>query len=281
MAVESNSTQMGYRIEAVIEWLNVSYAELLERGHKGELKLGISALTVPPLVIFRKVDGDDCEVSEDELQRKKIEQPENMDSMAAARLRRKLLIHPQDIPMLDTPRLLPTRMGYADGDRFYPATKPFYPLRFLPWPPDELPDGWYYMPPKHLQSDGPTRSLTLEEVVAGSQRDIRRPIPVGLNGLIIPSTEIEKIKSRNYATQEKADDDVLGTKDKDKLQGMIAAMAQIIASKAPAYQNGDKPNAAQIADAIVKTGIVDRKAETIAKEIGKILSEHRKRHYGE
>ena len=85
--------------------------------------------------------------------------------------------------------------------------------------------------------------------------------------MIIPTAEIEKIKNRNYATEKAAAEDVLGTRDKEKLQAMIAAMAQIIASKAPTYKNGDKPNAAQIAEAIVKTNLVDRKAGTIAKEI--------------
>ena len=263
---EPKPTPAGYRIEGVIEWLNVSYAELLEHGHRGELKLGIRAITMPPLVIFREVDGEDCEVSSDELQRNGIEQPETMDLMAATVIKRKLLIHPRDIPMLATPELLPTRMGYVDGDRCYPATKPFYPLRFLPWPPTELPNGWYYMPPKHLQSAGAGDPQTLADLLSGAH--VRhQPIPVRLNDLIIPTAEIEKIKNRNYATEKAAAEDVLGTRDKEKLQAMIAAMAQIIASKAPTYKNGDKPNAAQIAEAIVKTNLVDRKAGTIAKEI--------------
>ena len=279
MVDESKPAPAGYKIEAVIEWLNVSYAELLEHGHRGELKLGIRAITMPPLVIFREVDGEDCEVSSEELQRNGIEQPETMDSMAATIIKRKLLIHPRDIPMLATPELLPIRMGYVDGDRFYPATKPFYPLRFLPWPPTELPNGWYYMPPKHLQYAGAGRPETLSDLLPGAPVR-RQPIPIRLDDLIIPTAEIEKIKNRNYAAEKTAAEDVLGTKDKEKLQAMIAAMAQIIASKAPGYKHGENPNAAQIADAIVETGMVDRQAETIAKEIGKVLKEHQIRRHG-
>ncbi|WP_215888756.1 hypothetical protein [Acidithiobacillus ferriphilus] len=262
---EPKPTPAGYRIEGVIEWLNVSYAELLEHGHRGELKLGINAITMPPLVVFREVDGEDCEVSSEELQRNGIEQPKKMDSMAAIVLKRKLLIHPNDIPILDTPRLLPTRMGYADGDRFFPATKPFYPLRFLPWPPEELPDGWYYMPPKHLQSDGPERPMLTDLLPGAPVR--RQSIPVRLNDLIIPTAEIEKIRNRNYVAEKATADYVLGTKDKEKTQAIIAAMSQIIATAAPGYKHGDRPNAARIAEKIEETGLVDRKKETIAKEI--------------
>ncbi|MBU2761243.1 hypothetical protein [Acidithiobacillus sulfurivorans] len=267
MAIDSDITWSGYRIKSVIEWLNVSYAELMKHGHNGELKLGIEAFQMPQLIIFREVDGDDCEVSEEELKRKGIEQPKNIGVMDAVVTKRKLLIHPRDIPVLDTPSLLPTRKGYLIDDRFYPATKPFYPLRFLPWPPDELPEGWYYMPLKELQSAGPEEPVTLTDILAGAPAR-RRPIPVRLDGLIIPRAEIEKIKNRNYATKEKpADDDDLNTKTEEKYQAMIAAMVQIIASKFPGYNNGSTPNAAQIAKAINDTKLVDRQPGTIEKTI--------------
>lgn len=85
--------------------------------------------------------------------------------------------------------------------------------------------------------------------------------------LVIPTAEIHRIEHQHEAVEKAAADDVLGTKEKEKLQGIIAAMAQILASKAPGYQHGAKPNATRIADAISQTGLVDRKPETIAKEI--------------
>ena len=81
------------------------------------------------------------------------------------------------------------------------------------------------------------------------------------------ASEIHRIEHQHEAVEKAAADDVLGTKEKEKLQGIIAAMAQILASKAPGYQHGAKPNATRIADAISQTGLVDRKPETIAKEI--------------
>ncbi|WP_436395004.1 hypothetical protein ACSDBR_09190 [Acidithiobacillus ferriphilus] len=95
----------------------------------------------------------------------------------------------------------------------------------------------------------------------------RQSIPVRLNDLIIPTAEIEKIRNRNYVAEKATADYVLGTKDKEKTQAIIAAMSQIIATAAPGYKHGDRPNAARIAEKIEETGLVDRKKETIAKEI--------------
>jgi hypothetical protein len=262
MAVQSDDVDY-YRIETVIKWQNVSYADLLERGHNGEISIGINTLYANQIAIFRAVDGVDCEISYDEIQRSGVNSPSDIRSGG-----RKLLVYPLDIPLLDTPRLLPTRMGYADGDRVYPATKPFYPLRFLPWPPDELPDGWYYMPPKHLQSTGPNRTERLSDLLDGTI--LKKPIPVRLNELIVPATEISRIKSQHKATQKAAFDD---SSPKEMQQAMIAAMATIIAKKVPGkrFRRGESldsaPNATQIAQAIIEEGVICRDPVTIAKEI--------------
>lgn len=97
----------------------------------------------------------------------------------------------------------------------------------------------------------------------------RACIPIYISELVIPTAEIHRIEHQHEAAEQAADDDILGTKDKEKYQGMIAAMAQIIASKAPGYKHGDKPNAAQIAEAIASTGITERQPATMAKEISK------------
>lgn len=99
---------------------------------------------------------------------------------------------------------------------------------------------------------------------------------VAITEFLVPLEEVRRIEHQHEATKQAADDDVLGTKDKDKLQSMIAAMAQIIANKAPAYKNGDKVNATQIAKAIYATGLVDRAPETLAREISNALKQHGK-----
>ena len=82
------------------------------------------------------------------------------------------------------------------------------------------------------------------------------------------ASEIHRIEHQHEAVEKAAADDVLGTKEKEKLQGIIAAMAQILASKSHAYKNGDNPNAHAIAEAVVETGLVDRAVGTVQKEIG-------------
>ena len=180
----------------------------------------------------------------------------------------KLLLYPASIPNHDS---LKSLLGST-----------FNPLYMAPWPPDKLPDGWFFVP---YEDEWVKQALGSKDESLAAFLD-RMPFSEGSNAItsgdiIVPTSEIHRMEHQHENAEQAAADDVLGTKDKERLQGMIAAMAQIIASKAPAYKNGDKPNAAQIADAIVNTGMVDREPETIAKEIGKVLREHKKRHHGE
>ncbi|MBN6741264.1 hypothetical protein JKG47_12100 [Acidithiobacillus sp. MC6.1] len=91
--------------------------------------------------------------------------------------------------------------------------------------------------------------------------------PLSKDKLIILTDEITRIERQHEVASQAHAEEALNTKEKEKLQAIIAAMAQIVAERAPAYKRGDAPNASQIADLICQTGLVDRKQETIAKEI--------------
>ncbi len=119
------------------------------------------------------------------------------------------------------------------------------------------------------------RSSDLLDTAAYVKAMKGKPAIVGLDprrnydDLVIPTVEIHRLEHQHKAAERAAADDVLGAKEKEKYQAMIAAMAQIIASKSPGYKHGDKPNAAQIAEAIASTGITERQPATMAKEISK------------
>lgn len=85
-----------------------------------------------------------------------------------------------------------------------------------------------------------------------------QPLPCGVylvpvmelyraDDLVIPITEIHRIERQHEAAENAAKDDVLGTKEKETLQAVIAAMTQIIASTKNKYKHGNRPNADAIA----------------------------------
>ncbi|MCK9188452.1 hypothetical protein [Acidithiobacillus sp.] len=84
------------------------------------------------------------------------------------------------------------------------------------------------------------------------------------------ASEIHRMERQHEAVEKAAADDVLGTRERETMQAVIAAMTQVIASTAPKYKCGDRPNV----DAIASTleGIIpDRKKRGISETISKAL----------
>ncbi|EGQ60866.1 hypothetical protein GGI1_03099, partial [Acidithiobacillus sp. GGI-221] len=77
----------------------------------------------------------------------------------------------------------------------------------------------------------------------------RACMQVRTSGLVIPTTEIHRIEHQHEAAEKAADDDVLGTKEKETMQAVIAAMTQFIASTTQKYKHGGHPNVDAIAGA--------------------------------
>ncbi|MBU2856338.1 hypothetical protein HF289_05460 [Acidithiobacillus ferrooxidans] len=53
----------------------------------------------------------------------------------------------------------------------------------------------------------------------------RATVPIYISELVIPTSEIHRIERQHEAAQKAAKEDILGTKEKEKYQAMIAAMA--------------------------------------------------------
>lgn len=91
------------------------------------------------------------------------------------------------------------------------------------------------------------------------------------NDLIIPKNEIHRIDHLHETAQRAVDIDVLGTKEREKLQAIIAAMAEVLANTAPRLKNGSNPNAQGIAAKIAEM-IPDRQVDTIRKAISEAIN---------
>jgi hypothetical protein len=107
----------------------------------------------------------------------------------------------------------------------------------LPFPP--IPDGWILV------------------------SDIKK---IPFSELLISSEEVHRFEHQREA----AADDALGTKERETMQAVIAALAQLVARSAPHFKHGDKPNASQIAEQIAPL-IPNREARTIRKCISDAL----------
>lgn len=98
-----------------------------------------------------------------------------------------------------------------------------------------------------------------------------------LSDLVIPGTELLRIERKHEEVKNNPSGDQLGTKDREKLESMIAAMAILISQKGHRYSHGQAPNAATIAEEIVALNIVDREKGTIEKTISSALRKYSKK----
>ena len=89
--------------------------------------------------------------------------------------------------------------------------------------------------------------------------------------LVIPASEVHRLEHQHETAEKAATDDVLGTKERETMQAVIAAMTQIIAGTAPMkYKHGDHPNVDAIARAL-EGMIPDRKKRGVSETISKAL----------
>ncbi|MBU2804053.1 hypothetical protein HF668_02530 [Acidithiobacillus ferridurans] len=125
----------------------------------------------------------------------------------------------------------------------------------------------------YLRADGtraplpkPSKPLTY---FASNFMDIDFGFP--FQHLVLRSEEIRRVEGRHEAAQQAAAQDILGAKEKETLEGIVASLAVLLAEKSPRLKHGTKPNAAQIAEAIRGTNLTERSPDTIRKVISKAL----------
>ena len=92
------------------------------------------------------------------------------------------------------------------------------------------------------------------------------PLRISKNDLLIRSAEIHRIEDQHESAEKAAADDVLGTKEKETMQAIIAAFTHLQAESAPQYRNGEKPNASRIAEKLAPL-MPGRTPQTIRKVI--------------
>jgi hypothetical protein len=91
--------------------------------------------------------------------------------------------------------------------------------------------------------------------------------PVTIDQILIPTTEVRRLDDLHKKSIDASNNDILGTKREDTLNGMIAAMAVIISEdKSGKYQHGGKPNFTTIATRI-NQHFPDRTIDTIRKQL--------------
>lgn len=98
----------------------------------------------------------------------------------------------------------------------------------------------------------------------------REVLTVSFTDLVIPTTEIHRIEHQRETAEKAAANDVLGTKEKETMQAVIAAMTQLIASTTQKYKHGDRPNVDAIAGAL-EEAIPDRTKRGVSETINKAL----------
>ncbi|MBE7562244.1 hypothetical protein H7F10_04570 [Acidithiobacillus sp. HP-6] len=90
------------------------------------------------------------------------------------------------------------------------------------------------------------------------------------DAIVIPTSEIHRIEHQHEVAQKANAEDVLGTKERETMQAIIAAFADVLAEKIPQYRNGKNPNAIQIAK-LLNPRIPSRTDEGIRKTIGNAI----------
>ncbi len=253
-----------YTLAEVLKRWDIPEAILFRLAREGKIRIGFTPPHPFPLSVFGSwVDDEgvehEYEVPQDELTRFPILIDVTEDNLVI--VERNILLLPCAVPNFEDP---------ADHFKrdFFPIAMQLWPNETLPWL-DVLPNDWYLMVPLSVQAEFSKELRTGSDLLTAMAAETKCRVPV--NRIVIPTSEIHRIEHQHEAAEQATADDVLGTKDKEKFQAMIAAMAQIIASKSPGYKNGDRPNAAQIAKAMAGTGITERRPETMAKEISKAL----------
>jgi len=100
---------------------------------------------------------------------------------------------------------------------------------------------------------------------------------LSIDDLVIPGAELLRIERKNEEAKSNISGDLLGTKDREKLESMVAAMAIILSRKIHYYSHGKSPNSKMIAEEIVALNIVDRERGTIEKTISSALRKYSKK----
>ena len=252
-----------YTLKEILERWGTTETILFRLAREGKVRMGFDPPYFFPLSVFGSwVDDEgvehDEEIPPEVLHRQTLYTLDDTDKNIIW-TNNPILLHPTGVPNNEVAE-------WEFRRDFFPSTMLLWPKKTIPWIA-ELPEDWFLMVPISIQAEMLTEFNDHRDLRTGIAVANRCRIPIGR--IIIPATEVRRVENRHQEAENAAADDVLGTKDKEKLQAIIAAMVQIVASKAPGYKRGDKPNAAQIAEAIEKTGLVDRRAGTIAKEISK------------
>ena len=90
------------------------------------------------------------------------------------------------------------------------------------------------------------------------------------DAIVIPTSEIHRIEHQREAAEQATADDVLGTRERETMQAVIAAMAQFIAGTATKYKRNERPNVDAISEAL-KATIPNRTKRGISETISRAL----------
>jgi hypothetical protein len=245
----------------VLKRWNTTETILLRLAREGKVKIGFDPPYPFPVSVFGSWIDDDGvehvnEIPSDMLHRATLCTLDDTSKNLIV-INNKILLLPSGVPNHEQPEFHFKRV-------FFPLYMDLWPKETLPWL-NELPHNWFLMVPLSIQAEMNKELNLVGDLLTAVAAENKCRIPI--HRIVIPTSEIHRIEHQHEAAEKAAAEDVLGTKDKEKTQAIIAAMSQIIATAAPGYKHGDRPNAARIAEKIEETGLVDRKKETIAKEI--------------
>lgn len=249
-----------YTIEEVAQRWGVSADYLLRLGGEGKIDLGVRINNpfYPLGVLIIKGSGARLATRDELVNAGELWAREKWPGPVPDRL----IIHPSGVP----------KSG--------PPSNRFCPNYMAPWLGRSLPDGWVYVPYNEervkavfAQSKNIGESA-MELVATNNMYSLRfpdSPTLLYVRDIIVPIEEIHRIENRHDEAQKAAAEDVLGTKERETVHAIIAAMAEVLAEKGGlSCYRGESVNATAIARKIAPM-ISDRKEDTIRRIIADAL----------
>lgn len=253
-----------YTLAEVLKRWDISEAILFRLAREGKIRIGFDPPFPLPLSVFGSWiddDGDehDEEIPSELLARETLFTLDHTDRNLVI-VERKILLHPSAVPNFEDPAHLYKR-------EFFPRYMELWPNETIPWLKG-LPNDWYLMVPLSVQAEFSKELRTTGDLLTALAAETKCRIPV--NRIVIPTSEIHRIERQHEAAENAAKDDVLGTKEKETMQAVIAAMTQLIASAKNKYKHGDRPNVDAIATDL-EGMIPARTKRGLSDAIGKAL----------
>lgn len=253
-----------YTLAEVLKRWDISEVILFRLAREGKIRIGFDPPYPLPLSVFGSwVDDEgvehDEEISPALLARETLYTLEHTEKNLVI-VERKILLHPSAVPNFEYPD------GLFKRD-FFPRYMELWPNETIPWLKG-LPNDWFLMVPLSVQAEFSKELGTCGDLLTAFAAETKCRIPV--NRIIIPASEIHRIEHQHEAAEKAAADDVLGTRERETMQTVIAAMTQLIAGTAQKYKHGERPNVDAISQAL--EGMTpDRTKRGISETISRAL----------